>query len=239
MKNMVPYVPAMMLSLFLSGCAISPTVEANRAALSGIKHIAVVDLGFPNTASVRNSGIGGGLGVIGGAIEGAANAENSKSFSATIANHVPTLHEALVSAVADDLIKQGYQITIIKDQKPSRSSDRHAWDFSKIHTDADAVLVVCAPLCGYVCSAHSVHYEPQVMIKVQLSDTKSQAMLYQKTFFVGYKAVSIRAEDISADDLKRYKSFDDINLHASEAVDELIACEVTGAKKIVRDITGH
>ncbi len=219
-----------------TGCAIAPTVEANRASLAGLRRIAVVDLGLPNAAMVQNFGLAGGFGAIGGAVQGASNADKSKAFSAAIADHVPSLDEALVAAVVAGLSKAGYEVTVIKDQKPGPGPDRKIWDVSKIHTDADGVLIVWAPLCGYVSPPQSAHYQPQVMIRSQLSSAKSHENLYLKTFFVGYKAASISAESLRAGPGPRYKSFDDLKLHASEAADELIACERIGAAKIVQDL---
>jgi len=227
------------IAIALTSCAIAPTIEANRTALAGVKRVAVVDLNLPNSARVQNFGLAGGFGGIGGAIQGATNADNSKVFTASIAKHDPTLNEALVSSVVDVLTKQGYQVTVIKDQKPSPDTDKKIWDLSKIHTDAGAILVVWAPLCGYVSPPQSLHYEPQVMIRVQLSETKSQQNLYLKTFFVGYKTASISAECLPAGTGNRYKSFEDLNLHASEAADGLIACEKIGAMKIGLDLAGH
>jgi hypothetical protein len=223
----------------LVSCAIAPTIDANRTGLAGVKRVAVVDLDRPNNAVVQNFGLAGGFGAIGGAIQGASNDDNSKVFTASIAKHIPTLNQALVSSVMDVLTKQGYEVTVIKDQKPSPGTDKKIWDLSKIHTDADAVLVVWAPLCGYVSPPNSLHYEPQVMIRVQLTKKRSQENLYLKTFFVGYKAASISAENLPAGTGNRYKSFEDLNLHASEAADGLIACEKIGAEKIGQDLLVH
>jgi hypothetical protein len=233
------YLLSTALALAMTACAIAPNVEANRTALAGIKRIAVVDLKLPNAAMVQNFGLAMGFGAIGGAAQGVSNAERTKTFSASIANHVPSLNDALVTAVVSGLTQQGYLVTVIADQKPEPSSDKKIWDISKIHTDADAILVVWAPLCGYVSPPQAMHYEPQIMIKAQLTATKNQEQLYLKTFFVGYKAASISAECIPASNGNRYKSFEDLNLHASDAADTLIACERIGAEKISRDIVNH
>jgi hypothetical protein len=239
MKRTYIYPLSLALSLAMTACAIAPNVEANRTALAGIKRVAIVDLKLPNAAMVQNFGLAMGFGAIGGAAQGGSNADKSKTFSASIANHVPSLNDALVAAVVSGLTQEGYEVTVIGDQKPNPSSDRKIWDVSKIHTDADAILVVWAPLCGYVSPPQVMHYEPQIMIRAQLTVTKNQEHLYLKTFFVGYKAASISAECVPATGGNRYKSFEDLNLHASDAADTLIACERIGAQKISRDLTGH
>lgn len=227
------------LAAILTACSIAPNLEVNHAALKKVKRIAVVDLGLPNIAMVQNYGIAAGFGVIGGAAEGASNADKSKVFSAAIAEHKPSLNEALVTAVANGLSQAGYEVIKIEQQRPRFDTKKQVFDVSNVPTDADAILLVWAPLSGYVSPPQSSSYRSQVMIKCQVSSRSGAGELYLKTFFVGYKAASISADCLALPSGldRRYKDFEELRLNAGSAVDELIACEKIGAAKIVEDLS--
>ena len=105
--------------------------------------------------------------------------------------------------------------------------------------DADAILVVWAPLRGYISPPHSFNYEPQVMIRAHLVDATTKKDLYFKTFFVGYKAAVINEDDIPSESRYRYRSVDTLLSQAADAADGLISCETIGAHRIAADLKGN
>jgi len=227
------------LTLTLAGCAVAPTVETDKATLQKIKHVAILDLQMPDLVTIQNAGLLGGFGAIGGAIQGGSNADKSKAFTAAIAQRKPSLYEALVSAVAQSLKESGFEVTIVQGQKPKKAADGKSDDYSDIHVDGDAFLVVWAPLKGYVSPPQSLSYQPQVMLRARLVDAATKKDLYFKTFFVGYKVAVIAQEDIPAAPGHRYKSFDSLLANAGDAENVLINCEAIGARKIAADLKAN
>lgn len=227
------------LTLVLAGCVSAPNVAADKATLTRIKRVAVLDLHAPDVVMVQNFGLAMGFGVIGGAIQGGSNAANSKAFTAAIAQHKPSLNDALVASVSQSLRDSGFEVTVVGNQKPKKAADGRSDDFSDIHVDADAILVVWAPLKGYISPPQSLKYEPQVAIRARLLDATTKKDLYFKTFYVGYKTAVIAMEDIPSDSRYRYGSFDTLMSKAGDAADGLISCETIGARRIASDLKGN
>ncbi len=222
--------------LVFSGCVSAPKVEADRGGLAGVRRIAIVDLKQPNSAMVQNFGLAMGFGAIGGAAQGAANAANTKSFSAAIAAHVPTLNDTLIATLSMGLKEDGYDVVLVSDQKPGPSADKKTWDFSNVHADADALLCIWAPWVGYISPPQTFKYQPQVGVRVQLTDARTQKILYTKYYFVGYKPAAIAEENLPAPEGPRFKSSDELNQHADQAEDVLIDCGKIGAQRIAADL---
>ncbi len=223
--------------LLLTGCVSVPNIEADKAATTQIKRIAVLGIHEPGNIQVAN--LGGGamaFGAIGGLIQGVTNVDHSKQFVEVLKQQKQSLSEPLERAVTEALKADGFEVTVARDQKPKLAADGKSDDYSEVHVDADAILSVWFGVVGYMSAPNSTHYEPWVLIKARLLDAKTKKDIYFKTFCVGYKMKIENAVMLPADPKYRYKSFDDLMAHTSDAAAGLVNCEEIAAKQIGLDL---
>ena len=220
----------------LNGCQVGPSVDANLSALSNVKRIAVMNMHKPEYVMVQNFGLAMGFGAIGGAIQGGSNADKSKQLTAVLSSHKPTLNDTLVAAVASSLRTDGYDVVVVDNAQDALTPDKKHFDLSRIHVQADATLIVVPLMTGYISPPNTAKYQPQLMVRAQLTETRTQQDLYLKVFFVGYKAASIGNEDLPADVQFRFGSFDDLMNRAEFAAAGLESCERTAAGKVAADL---
>ncbi|MFA5057908.1 MAG: hypothetical protein WC485_07325, partial [Opitutaceae bacterium] len=159
-------------------------------------------------------------------------------FASILGKH-PALSEKIMTDVERNLKADGYDVIVVRDQAPKLAADRKDDDYSGVHVDADAILAVWFGVVGYVSGPYSGHYEPSVLVKARLLDAKTKKDLYFKTFCVGYKMKIENAVMLPADPKYRYKSFDDIMAHTSDAAAGLVNCEEITAKQIGLDLKIH
>ncbi|MDY0884512.1 hypothetical protein ACFPL7_04170 [Dongia soli] len=174
--------PALLALSFLAGCA-SQSFQAKEA--TNIKKIAVVkplDPPFLLGANGDWANNGGGLlGVL--TAEGVKAANAGKDFNVKFngdmkAQHL-TLGADLSSALQADLQKLGYTVTVVSlaAARPGELST----DYSSLKGQADAVLDLAIPSAGYAYRTWNP-YEPAVMVRAQLTDLKTQRVLYSDIY---------------------------------------------------------
>ena len=230
-----------LISLALAGCVSVPNIEMSRASGSSIKQIALLQTPSVVPRNVLVMNMGGAtmaFGAVGGLIQGGVNADHSKQFASILGKH-PALSEKIMTDVERNLKADGYDVIVVRDQAPKLAADRKDDDYSGVHVDADAILAVWFGVVGYVSGPYSGHYEPSVLVKARLLDAKTKKDLYFKTFCVGYKMKIENAVMLPADPKYRYKSFDDIMAHTSDAAAGLVNCEEITAKQIGLDLKIH
>jgi hypothetical protein len=224
-------------SLLLGACASAPSVDVDRAAATGIKRIAILGIHEPKGVEVVNlGGVAAGFGLVGGLIQGATNADHSKTFVAALRLRKPTLSDEMLRAITLALRDDGFEVTVAADQKPKLAADGKSDDYSDIHVDADAILSVWFGVVGYMSPPRSSQYEPWVMIKARLLDAKTKKDIYYKTFCVGYKMRIENSVALPADPKYQYDSFDELMAHVSDAAAGLVDCEEITAKRIGADL---
>jgi len=234
-KNSV--VGGVLAMLLLSGCASVQNIDADKGAVGTTKRIALLGIHEPrNVAIVNIGGAAGAFGLIGGLIQGDANASHSKDFVAKLKQQKVSLSEPLLEVVTQALKNDGYEVTVVRDQKPKLAADGKSDDYSNVHVDADAILSVWFGVAGYMSSPYSTHYEPWVAVNARLLDAKTKRDIYRKTFCIGYKAKVENAVFLPADPKYRYKSFDDIMANFSDATAGLIDCGQIAATQIAQDL---
>ena len=227
-------------ALLLAGCASAPNIEVDRAAATQVKRVAVLGIHEPTNVTVMNiGGAAGAFGLIGGLIQGGTNADHSKQFAEALKQQKQSLSEPMLAAITQSLKEDGFEVTVAADQKPKLAADGKSDDYTDVHVDADAILSVWFGVVGYMSAPNSTHYEPWVLIKARLLDAKTKKDIYFKTFCVGYKMKIENAVMLPADPKYRYKSFDDIMAHTSDAAAGLVNCEEITAKQIGLDLKVH
>jgi len=221
----------------LSGCASVPNIEADKAAATQIKRIAVLGIHEPANVQVANlGGAAGAFGLVGGLIQGTTNADHSKQFAEALQQRKQSLSEPMLAAVTQSLKEDGFEVMVAADQKPKLAADGKSDDYSDVHVDADAILSVWFGVVGYMSSPYSTHYEPWVLVKARLLDAKTKKDIYFKTFCVGYKMKIENVVPLPADPKYRYGSFDDLMAHTGDAAAGLVDCGEIVAKRIGADL---
>jgi hypothetical protein len=225
------------IALLLGGCASAPNVDIDHAAAARIKRIAI--LGVPEPANIEAANLGGtasAFGLIGGLVQGSNNVDRAKKFTATLKQQNFSPAESLLHAMEQSLKAQGFDVVIVRDQKPKLSADGKSDDFSGIHVDADAFLAAWFGVDGYVSQPFSTHFEPWVLIKAHLLDATSKHELYFKTFVVGWKMKIDNAVFLSPDPKFQFGSFDDLIAQAPLAASGLNHCNELAAQKVGADL---
>jgi len=226
-----------LVAALLSGCASVPNVEADKAATTQMKRVAVLGIREPGNVEVVNiGGAAGAFGLIGGLIQGSTNADHSKQFVEALRKQKQSLSEPMLAAVTQSLKEDGFEVTVAADLKPKLAADGKSDDYSDVHVDADAMLSVWFGVVGYMSSPYSSHYEPWVLIKARLLDAKTKKDIYFKTFCVGYKMKIENVVQLPAGPKYRYDSFDDLMAHTNDAAAGLVDCAEIVAKRIGSDL---
>lgn len=232
-----PILGSLLIVLLFSGCASAPSIDADRAAVTRIKRIAVLAISEPTNVQVAN--IGGaamGFGLVGGLIQGGVNASHSKQFVELLKTRKHSFAQPLEESLSQVLHDEGYEVTVVRDQKPTLSADGKSDDYSGVHVDADAILAVWFGVTGYMSAPNSLHYEPWVLIKARLLDAATKKDVYYKTFTVGYRMKIENVVSLPADPKYRYSSFDDLMARADDAAAGLKNCDDTVASRIALDL---
>lgn len=170
--------PALLALSCLAGCT-SQSFHAEEAA--NIKKIAVVKPLDPPFLLGSNSDWNNNASLLGVlTAEGVKAANAGKDFNVKfngdmVAQHV-ALGEDISSALQADLQKLGYTVTVVT--LPAEQAGELSTDYSSLKNQADAVLDLAIPAAGYAYRTWNP-YEPAVMVQAQLTDLKTQRVLYK------------------------------------------------------------
>lgn len=227
-----------MLAMFLfAGCASVPDVQVDKSVGAQIKSIAVLSIYQPHNVQVANiGGAAGAFGLVGGLIQGGTNVDHSKQFVDVLNQQKTQFSEVLLEGIEQSLNNDGFDVSVERVQKVKIAADGKGDDYTDIHVDADAILAVWFAVVGYISPPSATHYEPWVVIKARLLDSKTKKDLYYKTFCVGYEMKMKNAVLLPAASRYRYASFDDLMVHINEAIEGLLNCEEIAAKRIGLDL---
>lgn len=151
----------LVLTFFLCGCVSIPQQKFDAANNAGIKKIALLQVPLPADYSVSYDAGGAGFaagflgGLVGGIIVASIVSADISSKSSTFTQKVKaknlSLSAEMAHALERELRANHYDVVYLSDQKPELrdGEDGQVLDFSKIQTDADAILAVIVPLIGY------------------------------------------------------------------------------------------
>jgi hypothetical protein len=233
-KSLLAIIPA---ALALCGCVSVPNVDANKEAVNQTKRITLLAIPEPANIQLMNlGGAAGAFGAIGGLVQGVSNADHTKAFVASLADHKISFNTPLIDALEGTLRRDGFEVSVDKTQRPKRAADGKGDDYSDIRVDSDAILIVWFNVVGYMSPPSSMHYEPWVIIKARLIDAKTKQDIYFKTFCLGYQTKVENAVFIPADPKYRYRSYDDLMENFSHAVDGILSCELLAARQVGDDL---
>ena len=138
------------------------------------------------------------------------------------------------------LKQDGFDVILVRDQKPVPSADGKTDDYSDVHVDADAILSVWTASFGYVSPPNSTHYEPSGVVRVRMLDAKTKADIYFKTFVIGWKLPMKQSVYLETDERYRYKSIDAfVSSRGWRALRGLLEAESLVAQRVQADLAAQ
>lgn len=208
----------------LSGCAsLRPSQAFDKPHHAEIKHIALLRVPAPQLKVTNLGGSLGAFGLLGGAMGAADEDTKSHEFADAVAGEMP-LAKLLTEALESELKKEGYRVTL-EDQRPiepapdQRTADDLA-NYSKITTEADAILDVSFLSAGYLSPPGSGDYLPWLHVKATLVATRGRTPLYVDWLVYGAK-FGVRKEYFSTARPYAYGSFSDLMEQRRDAIEGL------------------
>ena len=176
-----------LLSLFavisvLTGCATGKDLDVTAAG--SIHRIAVIAPSGPDrylVGSNRSAYSVTGNGSILGDIIKAGNADNdtNRQFRTDLAKENLTLGADIASAIEGVLHQDGYEVVSVS--LPAKQPTKLHNDLSSLKGKADAALDIAILDAGYAYTTGRP-YEPSVDVIVQLTDLRSQAVIFRRTY---------------------------------------------------------
>ena len=230
---------ALFIAALACGCASVPRVEMDKSASRAIQRIAVLEVVPPALHVVNEGGAAGGFGLIGAAIQSGMNAENTRKFSALAAQRRFAQDRDMADALLRELKAKGFEPTHLAGQRAGLSEDGKSADYTRIRTDAQAVLHVWHTLSGYASPPDSTDYQPRRVLRARLLEWPGRRELSSKTFATGLYGNVEGIVTVSSDAGARYPSFDALYGSADGALEALLKVQRQIAAQIARDIKGE
>lgn len=208
----------------LGACAgLRPSQAFDKPAHAEIKQIALLRVPAPNLKVTNLGGSLGAFGLLGGAMGAADEDTKSHEFADAVAREL-SLATLMTEALESALKKEGYLVTL-EDQRPieppldQQTADDVA-NYSKIKTEADAILDVSFLSAGYLSPAGSSDYVPWLHVKATLVSTRGRTPLYVDWLVYGAK-FGVRKEYFPTARPYAYGSFSDLMDKRRDAIEGL------------------
>ncbi len=206
----------------LTGCISIPRQEFVKSANENIKKIAIIQAEPSELRVVNFGGASGAFGLIGAAIAAADQESKSSDFTREMSRQNLTMGKQLGQTVEAQLRTYGYDVTLLSNQRPVVIDEAESqFDYSKITTDADAILHVWFAGVGYVSPPDSTQYIPQVGVRARLVSAKTRTQLFYQAFMYGWKVNIENMAYVPADAKYAYDDFDALMSRSSEAAEGL------------------
>ncbi len=218
-------------------------IEFDRQAYPAIRKIAVLPIAESRNVQIRNSGSAGGavadlllLG-LGSVTEAVTDTENTKQFVKAVNERKLRMGVPMANALRAELLRNGMGFAYLANQKVSLTSDKKAFDFNAVGTDADAILFVFFGQTGYVSGAFSATYAPRAVVGVVLVESRTRKPIYSRVFCSGCKPALKDAESLDPDKAYQFDSFEQLMAKLDDAVEgirsehrKIAACVVAAVK---------
>ncbi len=174
------------LSLTLSACLnLKKQILQNTDAIK-IETIAVINPQEPDKYIVKNFGhVGAAFGAVGNTIKQQSQSEMSAYLANTIKNNDFSFSRQLSDNIIFKLQAKGYKAFSIKN--PEFENNKSTFDYSKIITDADAIILMETTTAGYISTTGLNDYIPAITIIVEMVKNSNKKILYREYFVFGWK----------------------------------------------------
>lgn len=231
-----------LLCCLLSGCAGVQYVQFDRTK-SAPRSIALVSVVEPKNISVMNiGGASGAFGLVGGLVLAAVNESNSNTYTDMVKKNNVSFSQMVTSSLSKQLEAKGYAVVMTNDVTVPLRDGEKDFNYSHITANTDAVLHVWFTVNGYISPPYSTSYQPWVLIRARLINSKSKADLYLRDLLTVDWVHKNRNETnevaiVVCGEKHRYSSFDDLTNNFQQSVDGLRDCIQHIGAQIAEDIT--
>jgi hypothetical protein len=228
---------ALALALAAAGCVTIEKVDYDKAANARVKKIALLPVEEPLAATVMNiGGAAAGFGLIGGLIQGSMNEANSKRLTEAFDNRKIRFADEMAAALARELRVRGFEVVRLESAPPVLGVDGKTYDYSRVQTDADAILHVKIGVNGYAAGAFSLDYEPWVTVGARLVDARTRRPIYVRVLKGGFGSSSERVEDVGYDLKYRWGSANELMDDVDRVADGLRDVHRRIAERIAQNL---
>jgi hypothetical protein len=223
------------VALCLAGCSYIPTFglhaspSAPPAPPKPVRSIAIVNIAEPQSEQILN--VGTALGPSSDTTLSQPRIENSTTYSQMLAARNVLFVPDLVKTVSATLTDAGYRVVYLPDQRAFITPDGKSEDFTQVHTDADAILVIRFTGAGYVSSPLERSYQPWITLSARLLRSSNKEEIYFKTFSGGYQMTAESSVSLPSSSRYRYLYFHDLTASVDQSVQ--------GLKDSVNDIASY
>lgn len=232
------FLASLACALLLSSCVTVQNVSLDKASRPPLKSVVLLRVGESQFFQVRDfSGMSALGGIVGGAAQGSIDESRAKQFLQAVNDRNVKFSTLMVGNLKSELQKAGIQAEYREDLAPKLASDGKSDDYSAIKTDKDAILNIWFGATGFVNTAKlSTEFQPWLIVNTRLVDPKTRAIIYQKTFNVGYEAKLNNAVFVALDPKYHFGNFDDLMHRVDFAIEALSSSEQIVASHIAADI---
>lgn len=212
-------------ALCLAGCSYLPKIGV-LAPLAPppeppkpVRSITIVHIAEPQSEQILN--VGTALGSSSDTTLSQPRIENSTTYTQMLAARKTLFVPDLVNTISTSLKDDGYSVTYLPDQRAFVTADGKSEDFTQVHTDADAILVIRFTGAGYVSSPLERSYQPWVTLSARLLRRSNQEELYFKTFSGGYQMTTDSSVSLPSSSRYRYLYFHDLTASVDQSIQGL------------------
>jgi hypothetical protein len=193
-------------SALLTGCATKFEKQAfNSEAAAGIKKVTVSQWNDQDEyRAVIVNHPGGSFGLIGAVIVATDTASKTKRLNAALDPKATKLTSNFYEKALPALTQLGYEMIAIPAKRSDKPEDVKAIVRKAQGQDASLALNIES---SYLAAGASTGYYPSVILSAELTDAKSQAVLYREAYHYGYNNGS---KDVVHLDAASDCKFDDI-----------------------------
>jgi hypothetical protein len=222
-------------ALCLAGCSYLPKLGLHDSTppppppSKPIRSIAIVGIAEPQSEQILN--VGTALGPSTDTTLSQPRIENSTIYTQMLAARKTLFVPDLVKTVSSALTEAGYHMIYMPEQRAFITPDGKSEDFSQVHTDADAILVIRFTGAGYVSSPLERSYQPWITMSARLLRNSNKQEVYFKTFSGGYQMTAESSVSLPSSSRYRYLYFHDL----TESIDQ----SILGLKESVHDIAAY
>lgn len=151
------------------------------------------------------------------------------------------LGEVLLGGLKSALSDRHIEVVYWPDQYPTPAAGGKSDDFSGVRVDEKRMLLVWIEGAGVANSALSnlpyvIHYEPWLIVRARLMDAQSKRVLGRADMQIGFKRPFIHLEHVSLDPKYKFGNFEDVQEHADQLVEALVAAAGLAAQQVVADL---
>lgn len=215
----------------LAGCATKPIV-IDRAAMAGVRRIAVPTVGFPSSPDVQvRDSVASRFGLIGLATESIMRGNRSDAVKAILAARGFDPRAHLQTALTERLAARG--LTVLPEP-----ADAARGDFLQTYATGgrDAVLDTWVSQYGFVAlsDASDAPFRPNVTLNTRLVQARDKSVLMQDTVLIDGVVEPVPARDSPPLGASTFRNFAEIEANPDRAVAGLRAALASAADGVVR-----